>query len=210
MPGKLIIARHHESTWNKLGMWTGRMDVDLTEYGISKAMSMGELIKNIRIHHGFTSMQTRTIQTINCILNTCESKDVPVIHSDALNERDYGDYTGKNKFEVKELVGDEEFLKIRRSWDYKIPNGETLKDVYLRAVPFYKENIIPLLNKNENVLIVGHGNSIRALMKYIENIDDEKILELEIPFGAVFVYDVDEQGQFTNREIFITESNVNA
>ncbi len=208
--GKLIIARHHESEWNKLGKWTGSRDVHLTEYGFRKSEEMGELIEVIHIDQAFASAQIRSYETLLGMEEKAKDLDVPVEFSAALNERDYGDYTGKNKWEMEKLFGEEKFDCIRRDWDCPVPNGETLKMVYERAVPYYQEHIVPLLNNDKNVLIVSHGNAIRALMKYIENISDEKIKNVEMLFGAVLIYDVDSQGKMIKKQIKKVESKVNA
>jgi 2,3-bisphosphoglycerate-dependent phosphoglycerate mutase len=204
--GKLIITRHHESTWNKQGRWTGLRDVPLTPYGFEKANDMGLLIKDINIDLAFASMKVRSIETLSCILFVCERHDVPTIHAPELNERDYGDYTGKNKWDMEKLVGPEEFTKIRRAWDYPPPNGESLKMVYERVIPYFKKYILPELNKGKNVIVVSHGNTCRALIKYIENISEKDIATVEMPFGIINIYDVDKNGSMTSREVRKIES----
>lgn len=200
--GKLVIVRHHESEWNKLGKWTGVTDVHLSPAGFDGAKKMGELILDFNFDFIFTSSQIRSQETLESMLSIRTSKiDMPVEHAKELNERDYGDYTGKNKWEVQKLVGEEEFNLIRRGWDNVIPNGENLKMVYERAVPFFLNNILPLLKENKNVLIVAHGNSIRALMKYIENISDEGIANVEMIFGSVLIYDLDNEGHMVHKEV---------
>ncbi|MEK7579447.1 MAG: 2,3-bisphosphoglycerate-dependent phosphoglycerate mutase [Patescibacteria group bacterium] len=210
MQGKLILTRHHESEWNKLGKWTGTRDRHLTEYGFEKSGDMGLLIKDIKVDYAFASMQVRSIETLSCMLNVCERFEVPTEHSAALNERDYGDYTGKNKNEMEKLLGEEEFKKLRRGWNYPIPNGESLKDVYNRAVPYFLEHIAPRAKENKNILVVAHGNSLRALIKYIENISDEGVEELEVPFGSIIIYEIDGAGHMIHKEIRETESTVPA
>ena len=210
MNGKLIIARHHESEWNKLGKWTGNRNVRITEYGAEKAGDMGLLINDLHIDQAFASMLVRTIETLSCMLNKCEKHNVPTIHAAELNERDYGDYTGKNKWDMKEILGEEEFNKLRREWDYPVPNGESLKMVYERALPYYMEKVLPMIKEGKNVLVVSHGNTIRALMKYIESIPDEKMAEVEMPFGAVLIYDVDDEGRLVKKEVRNVASEVNA
>ena len=208
--GKLVVARHHESEWNKQGLWTGLRDRHLTDYGFKKSIEMGGLIKDISIDRAFASMKVRAIETLSSMLESLGKFDVPTIHSDALNERDYGDYTGKNKWEMQDLIGTEAWNKVRREWDYPVPNGETLKDVYERVVPFYLETILPILQSGKNVLLVAHGNSIRAMMKYIENIPDDGIKDVEMPFGAVVVYNLNHDGHMVSKEIRQIESSVNA
>ena len=125
----------------------------------------------------------------------------PTVEHQALNERHYGIYQGKNKWEVKEQVGEEEFQKIRRSWDHKIAEGETLEDVYKRIVPYFEKNILPDLKAGKNVLVSAHGNSLRALVKYLEGLSIEQVLKLEFGIGEVYVYTVDESGKITGKEI---------
>ncbi len=210
MNGKLILARHHESEWNKLGKWTGIRDTHLTDYGFEKSKDMGVMIKDLQIDCAFASMQVRSIETLSCMLNVCERYSVPTEHAAALSERDYGDYTGKNKWEMEKVLGEEEFKKLRRGWDYPIPNGESLKMVSDRVIPYYKSKILPEIMAGKNVLVVAHGNSLRTLMKYIEHISDEGIADLEMPFGAIIIYDVDTEGFFLHKEVRQTESEVHA
>ena len=200
--GKLVLVRHHESEWNKLGKWTGVVDVHLSPEGFEGSKKMGELIKDFHFDQIFTSTQIRSQETLANMLTTMPlAVNIPREASKAINERDYGDYTGKNKWDMEKILGEEEFLKIRRSWDAAIPNGESLKMVYARSVPFFLERILPLLREGKNVLVVAHGNSIRALMKYIENISDEGIAKVEMIFGSVLIYDLDTEGHMTNKEI---------
>ena len=200
--GKLVIVRHHESEWNKLGKWTGVTDVHLSPEGFAGAKKMGELILDFKFDYIFTSTQVRSQETLASMLSIRRDNiDIPTEHAKELNERDYGDYTGKNKWEVEKLVGEEEFNKIRRGWDSNIPNGENLKMVYERAVPYFLDKILPLLKEDKNVLIVAHGNSIRALMKYIENISDEEIANVEMIFGSALIYDLDNNGHMVHKEV---------
>lgn len=210
MSGKLILARHHESEWNKLGKWTGRRDRHLTEYGFKKSEDMGLLIKDLKVDQAFASMQVRSIETLSCMLNICERYEVPTTHSMALNERDYGEYTGKNKWEMEKMLGEEAFNSLRRSWDSPIPKGESLKMVYDRAVPFYREQIAPLVLQGKNILVVAHGNSLRAIIKYIEGISDEGIASVEVPFGGIAIYDLDSEGRMAKKELRQTDSQVPA
>ena len=208
--GKLIIARHHESEWNKLGKWTGLRDRHLDDYGFKKSNEMGLLIKDIPVDCAFASMLVRSIETLSCMLEVRDHFEVPTEHSAALDERDYGDYTGKNKWDMEKLLGEEEFQKVRRGWDCPIPHGETLKMVYARAVPFFLDKILPLVKTGKNVLVVAHGNSLRAIVKYIERISDEGIASVEIPFGSVTIYDLDADGHMVHKEVRQTASQVPA
>lgn len=209
MVGKLIVARHHESEWNKLGKWTGTTNVGLTKYGFDMSRKMGSLIKDIAIDQAFASAQIRSLETLLCMEDgVCI--DIPITRNDALNERDYGDYTGKNKWEMEHILGEEEFEKLRRDWNHPVPHGETLKMVYERVVPYYQHTILPLLRQGKNILLVAHGNSIRSLMKYLESIPDEDMIHIEMPFGAVVVYTLNEEGKMKDKEIRKIDSYVPA
>ncbi|MDO8481719.1 MAG: histidine phosphatase family protein [bacterium] len=205
--GKLIVARHHESEWNRRGVWTGSRDIVLTPHGRAMSGKMGMLIKDVRVDCAFASEQVRSLETLKLMLETLGTQNIPIERSSALNERDYGDYTGKNKLEMKALLGREEYDRVHREWDCPIPHGETIKMVYERAVPYYKSAILRALLEGKNVLLVSHGNAIRALMKYIENIPDDKVKDLEMLFGSVIVYGVDENGQMTSKETRILQSH---
>lgn len=196
----LVLVRHGQSYWNEKGLWTGLTDIDLTKKGEDEAKKAAKLIKEIHFGAVFTSNLARAQQTLD-IIKTILNIKAKEQKNDALNERDYGDYTGKNKWEIQKEVGQEAFQKIRRSWDYPIPHGETLKDVYNRVVPFYQARIEPLLKDGKNVLICAHGNSIRALVKYLEHISDEEISNVELATGELFVYTIDETGRVVDKEI---------
>lgn len=197
----LVLVRHGESVWNAKGIWTGLTDVELSEKGKEEARIAGKAITDIRFQVAFVSVLKRAKQTLEEIENTLGITRLPTEESAALNERDYGDYTGKNKWQVKKEIGDEAFLKLRRSWDYPVPHGESLKDVYKRAVPYYKDYILPELKKGKNVIVSGHSNSLRALVKYLDNLSDEAVANLEIPTGQVLVYNIDQDGKISSKEI---------
>jgi 2,3-bisphosphoglycerate-dependent phosphoglycerate mutase len=200
MSGKLILARHNESEWNKLGKWTGKRDRHLTDHGFNESSNMGLLIKDMEIDYAFASMQVRSIETLSCILTICKKYEVPTEHRSELNERDYGVYTGKNKHEMEKLLGDTEYKKLSRSWDYIPEGGESLKMVAERVVPLFKNTVLPLVHSGKNVLVVAHGNSLRSLIKYIENISDTDIANVEFPFGTMLIYDVDADGHMIQKE----------
>jgi len=200
--GKLVMVRHHESEWNKLGKWTGKTEVHLSPEGFEKSKKMGEYVKDIHFDYIFTSGQIRAEETMLSMLSVEDPiLSIPTEKAKELNERDYGDYTGRNKWEMEKILGHDEFIKVRRSWDHVIPNGESLKMVYERSVPFYLNKILPILKENKNVLVVAHGNSIRSIIKYIENISDKDISNLEMPFGCIIIYDLDDMGHILNKEI---------
>jgi len=210
LPGTLIIARHHESEWNKKGLWTGSRDVHLTEFGLQKSGEMGALIKDLPPDYAFASGQVRTDETLEAMFKALGIEFIDGESSPALNERDYGDYTGKNKWEVQVAIGEEAFERMRRDWDYPIPHGETLKMVYERIVPFYIKTVVPLLKQGHRVLVVSHGNALRALMMYIESVPPEKAHEVEMLFGSVVLYRVDQDGKVQHKEVRTVESKVNA
>jgi 2,3-bisphosphoglycerate-dependent phosphoglycerate mutase len=207
--GKLIIARHHESEWNKQGRWTGSTDVGLSDYGHEMSMKMGELIKDLRIDLAITSAQIRSIETLLCMENNI-CIDLPITRSAALNERDYGIYTGKNKWDMEKELGHEAFEKLRRTWDHPIPGGETLKQVSERVVPYYVHEILPLLRQGKTVLVVAHGNSLRTLIKYLEKVSDEDMVKVEMHFGEVLIYTIDEEGFSKGKVVRSIPSHVNA
>ena len=202
MSGKLILARHSESEYNLKGVWTGVTDVSLTEKGADDARKLGEVLADVRIDKIYVSCLRRTAETRDNLLAGYESRGgefAPTAENSrktaALNERDYGDFTGMNKWEVKQKVGDEAFAKIRRAFDAEIPNGESLRDVFERAVPWYRENIVPKLRRGENVLLVAHGNSDRALRKFLEEISDDDVALVEMDATKIYIYEVDENGK---------------
>jgi len=200
--GRLILTRHGQSTWNKANIFTGKTDVHLTKEGFQAAEELGMLLSDLDIDKVFTSMQSRSIETEVCMMsgsNTCSSENM--FFSENLNERDYGKYTGLSKEEIEKELGEKAFEKLRRGWECPIPEGETLKMVYDRAVPYYKKEILSLLLSGKNVLVVSHGNTSRALMKYIENITDEGIEEVEMPFNEALIYEIDKEGHMTTKEV---------
>lgn len=210
LKGKLLIIRHGESLLNAKGIWTGQTDTTLTEKGKADARKMGEAISDLKLKRAFTSSLKRTHETLDHVLQGHGATNLSRTHHPELNERHYGTLTGKNKWEVKEEVGEEAFNGIRRHWDYPVPEGETLKDVHDRAVPFYLEKILPQLEKDSHIVLVGHGNTIRALMKHFENVHEDDIASVEMPFGTILVYDLDENGKALNKEVRtvdITPSN---
>lgn len=200
--GKLTLIRHQESEWNKLGKWTGFTDISLSKFGFKKAKEIGEKIIGDHIDYAFISDLIRTKETLNEILNArSDNSNIIIESSKFLNERDYGDYTGKNKWEIEKELGHDEFVKLRRGWDVNIPNGESLKMVYERTIPFFLNRILPLLLEGKDVLIVAHGNSLRSIIKYIENISDENISSLEMDFSDIIYYDLDNEGHFVKKDV---------
>ena len=215
---KLILTRHGQSVWNAENRFTGWVDVDLSEKGIFEAQKSGQLIKNLKINIdvSYTSFLKRAIKTLTTILQE-NNLELKFNTSWELNERHYGSLTGLNKEETKNKIGEKQFKKYRRSWDIApppkqesknnelefsplnssipigmIPFTESLKDTFNRVVPYYKKEIQNHIKKNKNILISAHGNSLRALCKYLFNISDQKINELEIPTGNPLVIEFDD------------------
>ncbi len=206
----LILVRHGQSLWNLHNRFTGWFDCDLSENGYIEARKAGYLIKtlDLKLETFFTSYLVRAKKTLEIIINELGKSQVDYIEAWQLNEKHYGNLTGKNKENIKAKLGIKKVNDYRRSWNlappainendkynpksdkiYKnlnpknIPSTESLENTYLRVVPYFIKNIQPKLAKNENVLISAHGNSLRALCKYLFKISDAKIRELEIPTG---------------------------
>ncbi|MFT3747123.1 MAG: 2,3-diphosphoglycerate-dependent phosphoglycerate mutase [Agriterribacter sp.] len=184
----LVIIRHGQSQWNLENRFTGIMDVPLTETGITEAHLAGQKLKHIVFDHAFTSMLSRAQQTLDIVLEEIGETQIPVTRSAALNERSYGELQGLNKTEMAKKYGAGQIEIWRRSYDIQPPGGESLKETAARVIPFYQHEIEPLLITDKNVLIVAHGNSLRALMMYLENIDAAHISEINIPTGVPRVY----------------------
>jgi len=204
----LALVRHGQSEWNALGLWTGLTDISLNDIGREEARHSAEAISSIRFHVAYTSVLQRAQQTLDEILQATGNTGILIFRDAALNERDYGDLTGKNKWEVRDQYGEEQFLKWRRSWDYDVPGGESLKDVYARVVPYFEATILPRLKRGENVLVVAHGNSLRALVKHLESLSEDEVVSLEIGTAEVYLYDVDPSGAIVSKEIRAANPNV--
>ena len=153
----LALVRHGTSAYNEKGLWAGWENPELTEKGKEDAKKAGDDLKDIHFDEAFCSELIRHKQTLHIILDTIHQQNIKITESNALKERNYGDYNGKNKWEVKKLLGDREFLKMRRGWDYPIPNGESLKQVYEREVPYLETHIMPDLKDGKNILTCRIG-----------------------------------------------------
>ncbi|MBI2597511.1 2,3-bisphosphoglycerate-dependent phosphoglycerate mutase [Candidatus Daviesbacteria bacterium] len=197
----LVLVRHGITDWNKAGRWHGLTDIPLNEEGRKEAQKTGLALQDIIFEVCFTSKLKRAKQTLDEIKKVLNIPDLPTYEETALNERDYGQFTGKNKWEVQKQVGEEEFQKIRRSWNYQPAGGESLKQVYERVVPYFKNAILPHLIKGENVLITASGNSLRALVKYLENLTEDKVSKLEFGIAEAYVYGTDQYGKVISKQI---------
>ncbi len=187
----LTLIRHGQSTYNLENRFTGDIDAPLTTLGKAEALEAGKKIKEIDYNVAFTSTLIRAEETLKIILQEINQKHIPVIKNKALNERCYGDLQGLNKAETALKYGDEQVLIWRRSFDVRPPGGESLEDTCNRVIPYYKLEIKPWLLSEKNVLIVAHGNSLRALMMHIENINNDEIVKVNIPTGIPRQYTFD-------------------
>ena len=186
----LVLVRHGQSEWNKLNLFTGWKDPNLTQQGIAEASQAGEKLKDMSIKFDlmYTSVLQRAQLTGTIILEKLDQLNIPIEKNVNLNERDYGDLTGMNKDQARAEFGEEQVHIWRRSYDVPPPGGESLKNTYDRVVPYFKEKVLAQLESGKNILIAAHGNSLRSLVKYIENISEENILKFEIATGEPLFY----------------------
>lgn len=188
---KLILLRHLKSQWNLENRFTGWTDVPLSKEGIENAKEAAGKIAGAKIDKVYTSPLIRNRETTSLILENLGKKDTPIVIDKALDERNYGKLQGLNKDEVKKKYGEEQVRLWRRGWDQAPPGGESLKDVYKRAVGFFKEHVENDLKSGKNILVVASHNSLRALVKYLERISDDEVINLEIPYGGELEYEFD-------------------
>ncbi|EAC4688931.1 TPA_asm: 2,3-diphosphoglycerate-dependent phosphoglycerate mutase [Listeria monocytogenes] len=223
---KLVLIRHGQSEWNKLNLFTGWHDVDLSQEGVVEAMTSGKRIKEAGLEFdvAFTSVLTRAIKTLNYVLEESDQMWVPVHKSWRLNERHYGALQGLNKQETAEKYGADQVQKWRRSYDtlpplleenderqakndrryqlldtHAIPSGENLKVTLERVIPYWMDTIAPEIKEGRRVVIAAHGNSLRALVKFLEGISDDEIMDLEIPTGVPLVYELNDDLKPVNK-----------
>jgi 2,3-bisphosphoglycerate-dependent phosphoglycerate mutase len=201
---KLIILRHGESEWNKLNLFTGWEDVNLTDQGKVEAKLAAFAIQNLRVdvNHAYTSALKRASKTLEIVLYVLK-KDIPIISDQALNERNYGSLTGMNKDEARNKWGDEQVKLWRRSYDIAPENGESLKDTCNRTIPYFKKNILPKLHDGENVIITAHGNSLRSIIMHVEDLNEEAIVSVEIATGIPIVYEYENKKIIKKTELFV-------
>ncbi len=187
---RLILVRHGQSVWNLENRFTGGRDVELTDMGREEAKKAGVQLRNEKPVIAFTSTLKRAQETLE-IMQTVNNWHIPVIENSALNERSYGNLEGLNKAEMTIKYGEEQVHIWRRSFDTRPPGGESLLDTYNRVVPYFNSNILPHLKNNENVLIAAHGNSLRSLMMFLENLSPEEVINKELKTGVPVVYSFD-------------------
>jgi 2,3-bisphosphoglycerate-dependent phosphoglycerate mutase len=218
VPNTLVLLRHGESQWNLDNLFTGWVDVDLTDKGRAEASRGGELMRDAGVLPTVlhTSLQVRAIRTAELALDAMQRKWLPVRRSWRLNERHYGALQGKDKKETRDQYGDEQLLLWRRSYDVPppeldiddpqwgyderyaflprdvLPRHECLKDVVERMLPYWYDGIVPDLRAGQVVLVAAHGNSLRALVKHLDGMSDKEVVELNIPTGQPLVYDLDD------------------
>ena len=224
---KLVLIRHGQSEWNALNLFNGWVDTKLSDKGIAQARTAGELLakEGIQFDQAYTSVLTRAIKTLHFALEESGQLWVPETKTWRLNERHYGALQGQNKAEAAEKFGEEQVHIWRRSYDVLppllsaddegsaandrryanldpriVPGGENLKVTLERVIPFWEDHIAPDLLAGKNVIVAAHGNSLRALTKYIEQISDEDIMNVEMATGQPVVYDLDDKLNIVSKE----------
>ena len=189
----LCLLRHGQSQWNLENRFTGWVDVALSEAGREEARTAAERLQRqgIRFDVAYTSVLSRATDTLDIVLGVLGQQNLPIQHDQALNERMYGDLQGLNKAETAAKFGDAQVHIWTRSYDVPPPHGESLKDTQERAVPYFQSHIEPDLRAGKNVLVVAHGNSLRAIIMRLEQLTPEQILQVELPTGEPWLYRLD-------------------
>ena len=203
MTGTLVLVRHGQSEWNAQNRFTGWADVDLTARGVEEAHKAARALKEkgIRFDEAFTSDLIRAQRTLDIILKDLGQTDIPITRDKALNERDYGDLVGMNKDDARRKWGEEQVHIWRRSYDVRPPGGESLKDTAERAVPYFEKHILPKVEAGENVLVSAHGNSLRAIIMWLEKLTPEQVLKLELATGVPILYELNDKGEIVRKEV---------
>ncbi|SVC30661.1 uncharacterized protein METZ01_LOCUS283515 [marine metagenome] len=198
----LVLVRHGQSLWNEKNLFTGWKDPNLTEKGEKEALQAGLVLKESghKFHIMFTSVLLRAKRTGNIILQEMAQENLKIVENEALNERNYGDLSGLNKDEARKKWGKDQVHQWRRSFDIAPPGGESLKMTAERVIPYYKENILPLLKENQEIIVVAHGNSLRALIMKLDELSPEEIVGLEIPTGMPICYKINIEGKVENKD----------
>jgi 2,3-bisphosphoglycerate-dependent phosphoglycerate mutase len=197
----LVLVRHGESEWNKLNLFTGWKDPDLSPKGVAEAHEAGRLLRKegFVFDTAFTSDLTRAQHTLDIILTELQQAKLPVHKDQRLNERDYGDLSGLNKDEARKKWGEKQVHIWRRSYDVPPPGGESLKDTAARVLPYYDAKIKPEIEAGHDVLVVAHGNSLRALIMQLEGLTGEEIVARELATGVPIVYRLTPDGAVADR-----------
>ncbi len=192
----LVLVRHGQSQWNLENRFTGWIDVPLSPLGEEEAKKAGEKLKGYKFDVAFTSALQRAQRTLGVIFQVTGLKDVPVFMDQALNERHYGGLQGLNKAETAQKYGEEQVKIWRRSYDVPPPKDETgfsesLKDTAARTLPYYQSHIVPYLRNGKNVLVSAHGNSLRSIVMFLDNLTKEEVIALNLDTGVPRVYEMD-------------------
>lgn len=198
--GTLILLRHGQSQWNLENRFAGWTDIPLTEQGTKDASTVGQALAEFTFDCAFTSRLIRAQNTLNIVLTMTGQNGIPVIIDSALNERHYGDLQGLNKAETAEKYGQEQVLLWRRSFSTRPPGGESIEDCERRTWPFFKEYILPHLVNNETVLVAAHGNSLRPIIKNLDNISGDDVAAMEIGLCTPYIYKF-EGGQVVSKDV---------
>ncbi len=227
---KLILIRHGQSLWNAANKFTGWVDVPLSERGRAEATIASCKLRNYRVNVCFTSMLMRAMETAVICMTECDelcggripiikheaddqdwrgwdkyegnpNQELPIFPSAALDERHYGELQGLNKAETADKYGKEQVHQWRRSFSERPPGGESLEDTMKRAVPFFSDRIMSHLKRGDNVLVSAHGNSLRSIIMYLDNLSPEEVTQLELKTGVPIVYDIDQEGKVTDKVI---------
>ncbi len=198
----LALVRHGESLWNLENRFTGWVDVPLTDRGEEEARQGAQVMKRAGLHFdvAYTSALVRAQRTLDIILEFVDYH-LPVIRDEALNERYYGDLQGLNKDDMRERYGEEQVHLWRRSYDIPPPNGEALKDTAARTLPFFERCILGDIRLGKDVLVVAHGNSNRSIVMALDDLSEEEVPGLELPTGVPLIYDIDGDGNVTNKHV---------
>jgi 2,3-bisphosphoglycerate-dependent phosphoglycerate mutase len=225
---KLILVRHGQSTWNAANRFTGWVDVPLNQVGRREAIAAAQKISSYSINVAFTSLLMRAMETAAICLTECvgvcggkspvfkheaddpdwhgwdkysgdHSQEVPIFMSSALDERYYGNLQGFNKEEMAQQVGEETVYRWRRSFSTRPPGGESLEDTVARTVPFFRDRILKHLTMNDNVLVAAHGNSLRALMMQLDQLEPNEVPGLELKTGIPIIYNITSEGKVTDK-----------
>lgn len=201
--GVLVLVRHGQSEWNKLNLFTGWKDVDLSEGGIAEAHRAAESLQaaGIRFDIAYTSALIRAQHTLDIILKGISQTDIPIHRDQALNERDYGDLSGLNKDDARAKWGHEQVHIWRRSFDVPPPGGESLKMTSERTLPYFNEHIWPLVKAGKSVIVAAHGNSLRSIIMQLERLTPEEILKVEVATGVPIVYRFNADGSVAEKAI---------